>query len=157
MTSVKKQRTPRSKITYVEVDRDIGDMENEMLKMRKDMTQMITRMRELRRKYRKCVQFKGEGNKRDTSESNDVNTKVSISTELSNFIGKDEDIEVSCGEIILAFNKYIKTNNLQDSKNPLNIKPNKSLKQILKLGKGDKLTFHNILTYLQKHHFQTDC
>ena len=81
--------------------------ENEMLKMRKDMTQMITRMRELRRKYRKCVQFKGEGNKRYTSESNDVNTKVSISTELSNFIGKDEDIEVSCGEIILAFNKAL--------------------------------------------------
>ena len=153
----KKQRTPQSKITYSEIDMDFEEMENEMLKMRKDMTQMITRMRELRRKYRKCVQLKIEQKKINSSESNDINTKVSISEELSNFIGKDKNIDISCGEIILAFNNYIKTNNLQDSKNPLNIKPNKSLKQILKLGKGDTLTFHNILTYLQKHHFQTDC
>ena len=78
MASTKKQRTPRSKITYIEVDRDFEDMENEMLKMRKDMTQMITRMRELRRKYRRCVQFKVEQKKRNSSESSDVNTKVSI-------------------------------------------------------------------------------
>ena len=122
MASNKKQRTPRSKITYSEMDLDFEEMENEMLKMRKDMTQMITRMRELRRKYRKCIQLKVEQKKRNSSESSDINTKVSISEELSHFIGKDKNIDISCGEIILAFNNYIKTNNLQDSKNPLNIK-----------------------------------
>ena len=150
---------PQKKITYLEVDDDIELMENDLLSFRKEISNMIQKMRDLRKKYRRCVKLNvkkkiGPTNNNYSENLNDnVNSKVMISSELSEFIKKPENEEISCGEVSHSIMMYVKNNNLQDTKNPLNIKPDLKLKKLLKIGNKDKLTFHNLQTYLKTHHY----
>lgn len=154
-----KETTTSNKITYSEVDNDIELMENELLSFRKEISNMIQKMRNLRKKYRRCVKLNvkkkiGPTNNNYSENLNDnVNSKVMISSELSEFIKKPEDKEISCGEVSHCIIMYVKNNNLQDTKNALNIKPDLKLKKLLKIGNKDKLTFHNLQTYLKTHHY----
>ena len=156
-----KEITTSNKITYSEVDDDIELMENELLSFRKEISNMIQKMRNLRKKYRRCVKLNVEKKTKsrtnsESSNDNDndnINSKVMISSELSEFIKKPEDKEISCGEVSHCIIMYVKNNNLQDTKNALNIKPDLKLKKLLKIGNKDKLTFHNLQTYLKTHHY----
>lgn len=146
-----KKNKPR--ITYGEIDADFEALELEINKTKTDLLDILGKMRNLRKKYRTCVKYNIEERKRTSSDSSETNKKTHISKELAEFLGKSEDIEISCGEVLYAFNTYIKNNKLQDTKNVLNIKPDSLLKKLLKIGKGEKLTMHNLPSYLHKNHF----
>ena len=58
---------------------------------------------------------------------------------------------MSRSEITQAIIKYIRDNNLQDSKNKRNINPDEKLKMLFKLKPGDEVTYFNCQRYLTQH------
>ena len=58
---------------------------------------------------------------------------------------------MSRSEITQAINKYIRDNNLQDSKNKRNINPDEKLKMLFKLKPDDEVTYLNYQSYLTQH------
>ena len=74
-----------------------------------------------------------------------------ISNELAGFLGKPEGSEMARTDVTREINKYIRTNNLQDKENGRKIIPDKNLTSILKLKKGDELTYFNLQRYMSPH------
>jgi chromatin remodeling complex protein RSC6 len=74
-----------------------------------------------------------------------------ISNELAEFLGKTSGTEISRIDVTREINKYIRLNNLQDSKNKRIINPDTTLSTLLKLNNGDELTYFNIHKYITPH------
>lgn len=72
-----------------------------------------------------------------------------ISSELCEFMGKDEGSEVARTEVTQFVIAYIKQNKLAESKN---IKPDKKLSVLLGVeNEDDNVTYFNIQKYMNKH------
>lgn len=74
-----------------------------------------------------------------------------ISKELAEFLGKTDGSEMARTEVTREINAYIRTNNLQDKENGRRINPDAKLKTLLKLKKGDELTYFNLQRYMSPH------
>ena len=74
-----------------------------------------------------------------------------ISKELSEFLGKTDGSEMARTEVTREINAYIRTNSLQDKENGRRINPDAKLKSLLKLKKGDELTYFNLQRYMSPH------
>jgi chromatin remodeling complex protein RSC6 len=76
-----------------------------------------------------------------------------ISDELAQFLGKEIGTEMARTEVSKDINTYIRSHNLQDKTNGRIIHPDAKLTKLLKVAKGDELTYFNLQRYM-KHHFQ---
>jgi len=76
-----------------------------------------------------------------------------ISDELAQFLGKEIGTEMARTEVSKDINTYIRSHNLQDKANGRIIHPDAKLTKLLKVAKGDELTYFNLQRYM-KHHFQ---
>ena len=74
-----------------------------------------------------------------------------ISKELAEFLGKSDGSEMARTEVTREINAYIRTNNLQDKENGRRINPDAKLKTLLKLKKGEDLTYFNLQRYMSPH------
>lgn len=74
-----------------------------------------------------------------------------ISNELAAFLGKDKGTEMARTEVTREINAYIRANNLQDKSNGRKINADKQLSTLLKLQKGDELTYFNLQKYMSPH------
>jgi upstream activation factor subunit UAF30 len=74
-----------------------------------------------------------------------------ISKELSEFLGKTDGAEMARTEVTREINAYIRNNNLQDKENGRRINPDSKLKSLLKLKKGEELTYFNLQRYMSPH------
>ena len=54
-------------------------------------------------------------------------------------------------EVTREINSYIRANDLQDKENGRKINPDASLSTLLKIGKGDELTYFNLQRYMSPH------
>jgi chromatin remodeling complex protein RSC6 len=75
-----------------------------------------------------------------------------ISDELAAFLGKEKGSEVARTTVSKEINAYIRSAKLQDPTNGRKINPDAKLAKLLKIGKGDELTYFNLQRYM-KHHF----
>ena len=75
-----------------------------------------------------------------------------ISDELAAFLGKEKGTELARTAVSKEINAYIRSANLQDPTNGRKINPDAKLAKLLKLAKGDELTYFNLQRYM-KHHF----
>ena len=75
-----------------------------------------------------------------------------ISDELAAFLGKTLGTEMARTAVSKEINAYIRANNLQDKDNGRKINPDSKLLKLLKLEKGEELTYFNLQRYM-KHHF----
>ena len=75
-----------------------------------------------------------------------------ISNELAEFLGKTVGTEMARTVVSKEINQYIRANNLQDPANGRKINPDPKLSKLLKINKGDELTYFNLQKYM-KHHF----
>ena len=75
-----------------------------------------------------------------------------ISDELANFLGKDIGTEMARTSVSKEINGYIVANGLQNKDNGRFINPDAKLTALLKIKKGDTLSYFNLQTYM-KHHF----
>lgn len=74
-----------------------------------------------------------------------------ISNELAAFLGKPEGTEMARTEVTREINAYIRQHSLQDKENGRKIIPDAKLKGLLKLKKGDELTYFNLQKYMSPH------
>ena len=74
-----------------------------------------------------------------------------ISKELSEFLGTSDGSEMARTEVTREINAYIRNNNLQDKENGRRINPDSKLKSLLKLKKGEELTYFNLQRYMSPH------
>jgi len=74
-----------------------------------------------------------------------------ISNELAAFLGKPEGTEMARTEVTRGRNAYIRQHKLQDKENGRKIIPDTKLKSLLKLKKGDELTYFNLQKYMSPH------
>ena len=75
-----------------------------------------------------------------------------ISDELAVFLEKPKGSELARTAVSKEINAYIRANSLQDPANGRQIHPDAKLAKLLKLAKGDELTYFNLQRYM-KHHF----
>jgi chromatin remodeling complex protein RSC6 len=74
-----------------------------------------------------------------------------ISDELATFLEKPAGTELARTEVTREINVYIRNNSLQDAKNGRKINPDSKLASLLKLKKGDELTYFNLQKYMSPH------
>lgn len=74
-----------------------------------------------------------------------------ISNELATFLGKPEGTEMARTEVTREINSYIRAHSLQDKENGRKIIPDAKLKGLLKLKKGEELTYFNLQKYMSPH------
>ena len=74
-----------------------------------------------------------------------------ISDELAKFLNKPVGCEMARTEVTRDINKYIRSNNLQDSSNGRKINADSKLAQLLKLKTTDELTYFNLQRFMSPH------
>jgi len=74
-----------------------------------------------------------------------------ISNELASFLGKPVGTEMARTEVTREINSYIREHKLQDKDNGRKIIADKKLTGLLKLKKGDELTYFNLQKYMSPH------
>jgi len=74
-----------------------------------------------------------------------------ISNELAAFLGKPEGSEMARTEVTREINSYIREHKLQDKDNGRKIIPDKKLTGLLKIKKGEELTYFNLQKFMSPH------
>ncbi len=74
-----------------------------------------------------------------------------ISSELASFLSKPAGTEMARTEVTREINSYIRTHNLQDKTNGRKINPDQKLTKLLRIPKGDELTYFNLQRYMSPH------
>ena len=74
-----------------------------------------------------------------------------ISNELASFLNKPVGTEMARTEVTREINGYIREHKLQDKDNGRKIIADKKLTSLLKLKKGDELTYFNLQKYMSCH------
>ena len=79
----------------------------------------------------------------------------SISNELSQFMSKEEGVEVARTEVTQFIIKYIKEHELQNPANRKMILPDNTLKKLLAVKENDEVTYFNLQKFMNRHFVQT--
>jgi chromatin remodeling complex protein RSC6 len=74
-----------------------------------------------------------------------------ISDELARFLEKPLGTEMARTEVTKEINTYIRANGLQDKTNGRKIIPDNKLSSLLKIDKGQELTYFNLQRYMSPH------
>ena len=74
-----------------------------------------------------------------------------ISNELAQFLDKPQGTEMARTAVTREINAYIRENSLQDKDNGRKINADAKLSTLLKLKKGDELTYFNLQRYMSPH------
>lgn len=74
-----------------------------------------------------------------------------VSDELRSFLSLGKDELIARTAVTQAINAYCKAHNLQNKEDRRKILPDAPMRKLLKLNKGDELTFFNLQTYLKVH------
>lgn len=75
-----------------------------------------------------------------------------LSDELCDFLGLPHGTQKARTDVTRLLNEYIKKNSLQNTDDKRQISPDASMKKLMRLKDGDKLTYFNLQTFI-KHHF----
>jgi len=108
--------------------------------------------RDLKNAQKKGFRVKRNGNP-NRSPSGFVKP-TRISDELAVFLGKESGTEMARTAVTRDINAYIRANNLQDSDNGRKINPDSKLLALLKLQKGEELTYFNLQRYMSPHFYK---
>lgn len=74
-----------------------------------------------------------------------------VSDELRAFLGLDKDAQIARTEVTKEINAYCRKHDLQHASDRRKINPDKKLSKLLRLGKGDEVSFFNLQKYMKVH------
>lgn len=132
-----------------------GDLLTQLSGLRSQITSLSAQVRTLRTRSEReirAAQKAGRKRKNTNRKPSGFVKPTLISTELASFLGKPKGTEMARTEVTREINQYIRENNLKDPENGRRILADSKLRKLLKLGKGDELTYFNLQRYI-KHHF----
>ena len=122
----------------------IKEMETEVRKLQKIAQKEI---KDLTKKGKK----KGGGKDKAKRAPSGFAKPSPISQELCDFLGKEAGSELARTEVTKHLTTYIKEHNLQAPEDKRKILPDAKLKKLLKVPKGDEITYFNLQRYLKPH------
>jgi len=110
---------------------------------------------ELKRQHARELRAANKANKRRKTNANRAPSgfvkPTLISNELAAFLGKPEGSVLARTEVTREVNAYIRAQKLQDKDNGRKINPDAKLLKLLKLKKGEELTYFNLQKYMAGH------
>jgi len=123
-----------------------------LAKFRTEITAMQSRLRSLERTTKRelrALKKQADKNKRaGNRKPSGFATPAKISSELCEFMGKEDGAEVARTEVTQFVISYIKSNNLGVSKE---IKLDDKLRTLLGATPEDQVTYFNLQRYMNKH------
>jgi hypothetical protein len=119
------------------------------------ITSIRSEVNELKRQHARELRAANKANKRRKTNANRAPSgfvkPTLISNELAAFLGKPEGSVLARTEVTREVNAYIRAQKLQDKDNGRKINPDAKLLKLLKLKKGDELTYFNLQKYMAAH------
>jgi len=110
---------------------------------------------ELKRQHARELRQANKANKRRKTNASRAPSgfvkPTLISNELAAFLGKPEGSVLARTEVTREVNAYIRSQQLQDKENGRKINPDAKLLKLLKLKKGEELTYFNLQRYMAAH------
>jgi hypothetical protein len=110
---------------------------------------------ELKRQHARELRAANKANKRRKTNANRAPSgfvkPTLISNELAAFLGKPEGSVLARTEVTREVNAYIRAQQLQYKDNGRKINPDAKLLKLLKLKKGEELTYFNLQKYMAAH------
>jgi hypothetical protein len=114
---------------------------------------------ELKRQHARELRVANKANKRRKTNANRAPSgfvkPTLISNELAAFLGRPEGSVLARTEVTREVNAYIRTQKLQDKDNGRKINPDAKLLKLLKLKKGEELTYFNLQKFMAAHFAKT--
>ena len=151
--------TPAVEAPATTLDEDMKALLSKLSSLREAASGMITEVKKLEkrvnrelkdaRKRRRRVKAEGEEGAKRGPSIFEIPTKVT--DELCVFLGKPKGTLISRSNVTREINDYVKKHNL---KNKHDIKPDASLKKLLRLTDADHLTYFNLQRYLNPHYIK---
>ena len=121
----------------------------------KELTIYTTKLEKRVAKEQKVLHKKAQGKGKRKNAGNKSPSGFSkpgpISDELRTFLGVGKDELVARTEVTKKINTYCREKGLQDEKDKRKLLPDKTLTKLLRIGKGDELTFFNLQKYMKVH------
>ena len=120
----------------------------------KELTLYTTKLEKRVAKDQKIVQKRVNGKRKrapGSSSPSGFSKPGKVSDELRTFLKLGKDELIARTEVTKRINAYCKENNLQGEKDKRVLKPDKTLTKLLRLKKGDELTFFNLQKYMKVH------
>ena len=119
------------------------------------LVSLRSEVNELKRQHARELRAANKANKRRKTNANRAPSgfvkPTLISNELAAFLGKPEGSVLARTEVTREVNAYIRTQKLQDKDNGRKINPDAKLLKLLKLKKGDELTYFNLQKFMAAH------
>lgn len=130
-------------------------MADTFLTMARSFKTRVAKLEKSVTKYSKVMEKKSRGKKRRVTNPDAPPSGFAkpgpVSDELRKFLSLGKDDLIARTEVTKAINAYCKEHSLQDEADKRKILADSALKKLLKIKKGDELTFFNLQTYLKVH------
>ena len=140
---------------------DFASVLSEINALRTSLTGLAAHVRDLQKRSERELKTATKSAKKRRAKN--VNRKPSgfvkptlITDELAVFLGKESGTLMARTEVTREINQYIRDNNLQNPKNGRHILPDKKLGKLLRVGKGDELTYFNLQKFMSPHFVKSD-
>ena len=120
----------------------------------KDLTLYTAKLEKRVAKDQKAVQKRVNGKRKrapGTGTPSGFSKPGPVSDELRTFLKLGKDELIARTEVTKRINAYCKDNKLQGEKDKRILKADKTLTKLLRLKKGDELTFFNLQKYMKVH------
>ena len=116
------------------------------------ITSIRSEVNELKRQHARELRVANKANKRRKTNANRAPSgfvkPTLISNELAAFLGRPEGSVLARTEVTREVNAYIRAQKLQDKDNGRKINPDAKLLKLLKLKKGEELTYFNLQKFM---------
>ena len=130
------------------------------LLMIKSLTTQLSALEKRVVRDRKVMNKKMKGRSKRTVDPNKPPSGFAkpghISSELAKFLGMKKDELIARTEVTKKITLYCKKHNLQKEEDKRTIHADATLRNLLKLKKGDELTFFNLQKYMKIHYPNKD-
>ena len=128
--------------------KEITIMINEL---KKQVLQVQNKVTLLEKKFKRDIKCVSKNKVQNNRKPSGFAKPSKVTNKLTNFMNKESGSMVARTEVTKYIIQYIKDNNLPDKSNKKIIKPNSKLKSLLKIDKGDEVTYFNLQKYMNKH------
>ena len=143
----------------VSLSDDFTDLISTLAAMKTAVATLSTRVRTLQKRAEREIKTAQKQKKKRGPLSADGTPRkpsgfvkpTDITPELAKFLGKDKGVQMARTEVTREINKYIREHKLQDPSNGRIIKPDASLRKLLKVKNSDELTYFNLQKYMSPH------
>ena len=139
---------------------EVKDSLKSALDLIKSLTSQVTTLEKRVSRDRKVMNKKMKGRVKRVVDPNKPPSGFAkpghISLELSKFLKIGKDDLIARTEVTKRITKYCQENDLQKKEDKRTIHPDKTLRDLLRLKKGDELTFFNLQKYMKIHYPNKD-